>query len=682
MRSSSAAYGTGWSAGGRVCPGSPTPRSRWRTSGASLAVLFRAMGGDPGLELVAGSERTSHHRLRLVQRLGMSEERLLPAERTAELVLLPPVLDCLPTATLNRDLYVWLVAFLAEALPLAPIIDPLQRDLARLRRAAERTQAVLRAFPGLVARHATLAAAHLERRPARRLPPVEAEVEALIRHLHGSGPAPPLWARATVDVAAPRGYRPFLPSPLWGEIRFEGGSATAPRDEAERGSAEAAAEAERHRRARRREPEHGERTDPLTLINKGEYLLLAAEAVNVSRPDDDEDPDAARRAADDMDELTLGSTDRSGREPRADESRSCRSLPPRPGRRRHAALPSLPGVGLSPRAPTGRATARSRSYRLRTRARTGRPTQPPDAISGWSGAGSRRCGRGARCCVPRWTAASSTWTPWSAPAQTSPPALPAPGASISTSVTRSRDLAIAILVDTSFSTDSWVDGRRVLDVEKAALTALAVGLDTCGDPFAILTFSSRKRQAVSVDTVKGFDERLDADGAPAHRRPAARARTPGSAPPFVTSRPCSTSAPSAIACCCCCPTASPTTSTTTRAATPSRTAARPSRRRAAAGSPSSPSPSTAEPRATSPGSSGAAATPSSGISAGCPTRCRRSIASWSADHGQRGEDGSMRNMGSITGVAALAVLLGRHRRLCRRRRGQGREGLRQVQDLP
>ena len=25
---------------------------------------------------------------------------------------------------------------------------------------------------------------------------------------------------------------------------------------------------------------------------------------------------------------------------------------------------------------------------------------------------------------------------------------------------RSRDLAIAILVDTSFSTDSWVDGRR------------------------------------------------------------------------------------------------------------------------------------------------------------------------------------------------------------------------------
>ena len=63
-----------------------------------LAVLFRAMGGDPGLELAAGTPRTRRHRLRLVQRLGMGEERLLTAERTAELVLLPPVLDCLPEA--------------------------------------------------------------------------------------------------------------------------------------------------------------------------------------------------------------------------------------------------------------------------------------------------------------------------------------------------------------------------------------------------------------------------------------------------------------------------------------------------------------------------------------------------------------------------------------------------------
>jgi nitric oxide reductase NorD protein len=73
---------------------------------------------------------------------------------------------------------------------------------------------------------------------------------------------------------------------------------------------------------------------------------------------------------------------------------------------------------------------------------------------------------------------------------------------------RARDLAIAILVDSSLSTDSQVEGRRVLDVEKAALTAFAFGLEACGDAFAILTFSSRHRHEVRVGTVKGFAEPL------------------------------------------------------------------------------------------------------------------------------------------------------------------------------
>ena len=62
--------------------------------------------------------------------------------------------------------------------------------------------------------------------------------------------------------------------------------------------------------AKRQSPEDGERRDPLTLINKGEYRLLATELIDVNRPDEDEDPHAARRAAQDMDELTLGRPDR------------------------------------------------------------------------------------------------------------------------------------------------------------------------------------------------------------------------------------------------------------------------------------------------------------------------------------------------------------------------------------
>ena len=306
--------------GGRASlPRFPEAAVRLDDERRRLAVMFRGFGGDHGLELVAGGAATSCHRLRLVQKLGMAEERLTGAERTAQLVLLPPVLDCLLSAELNRDLYVWLVAYLAGGRPLPPDPDPLRQDLRRLRAAAARTRAVLSVLPGLRERYAALAAALLALRPVRRLPPIEAGVERAIRRLHGDAtavgqivervlaPRPDL-----TGIAAPRGYRPYLPTPLWGEIRSDGLAAVGgERDDTEPATTAAEETEERHRRARRRTLEEEPRRDPLTLINKGEYLLLAAEAVGVSRPDDDEDPEAARRVVDDMDELTLGGGDRS-----------------------------------------------------------------------------------------------------------------------------------------------------------------------------------------------------------------------------------------------------------------------------------------------------------------------------------------------------------------------------------
>jgi nitric oxide reductase NorD protein len=64
------------------------------------------------------------------------------------------------------------------------------------------------------------------------------------------------------------------------------------------------------------------------------------------------------------------------------------------------------------------------------------------------------------------------------------------------------------LVDVSLSTDSWVDNRRVLDVEIQALDVFARGLDACGDQFSINTFTSRRRDWIRIDTVKGFGERF------------------------------------------------------------------------------------------------------------------------------------------------------------------------------
>ena len=54
------------------------------------------------------------------------------------------------------------------------------------------------------------------------------------------------------------------------------------------------------------------------------------------------------------------------------------------------------------------------------------------------------------------------------------------------------------------------DGQRVLDVEKEALLVLAHGLSACGDHHSILTFTSRRRGWVRIETVKAFGEPMGA----------------------------------------------------------------------------------------------------------------------------------------------------------------------------
>jgi nitric oxide reductase NorD protein len=71
-----------------------------------------------------------------------------------------------------------------------------------------------------------------------------------------------------------------------------------------------------------------------------------------------------------------------------------------------------------------------------------------------------------------------------------------------------RDLAIAVLVDVSASTDAWVSGRlRIVDVEREALVVLLEALEVLGDRHAVLAFSGEGPHAVRVVTVKRFDER-------------------------------------------------------------------------------------------------------------------------------------------------------------------------------
>ena len=76
-----------------------------------------------------------------------------------------------------------------------------------------------------------------------------------------------------------------------------------------------------------------------------------------------------------------------------------------------------------------------------------------------------------------------------------------------------RDVAIALLVDASASTDGWVSrNRRIIDVEKEALLIVGEALAALGDPHAILSFSGQGPARVEIRTVER--KQLYVDGKP------------------------------------------------------------------------------------------------------------------------------------------------------------------------
>lgn len=70
-----------------------------------------------------------------------------------------------------------------------------------------------------------------------------------------------------------------------------------------------------------------------------------------------------------------------------------------------------------------------------------------------------------------------------------------------------RALSVALLVDISASTDSWVSGgHRIVDVEKEALLVVTTALDALRDRYAIFAFRGEGPDQVSVVPIKRFAE--------------------------------------------------------------------------------------------------------------------------------------------------------------------------------
>jgi nitric oxide reductase NorD protein len=473
-----------------------------------LGSCFRAFGGEPTVQLSPSHVRTSSHRLRLRQLIGLGEEKVAVASRDIGTVMLPPVIDLYPERRLNRDLYLWLSAVMA-VMPLeAPDgADPLQRDLMRIEASGKTVARALQQFPGLRATYKRLCQATLAGRRRGTLPPVEKLVESrIIRLLKQGADIEDSAPQAIFPRLAPPGYQPMMAVPLWPDFECRGEVGAPQRDEDGSAATVKTTPGSGRFRGERNEEDakQGERSP--FILNRFEKILAMAEMVNVDRPtDDDDDPDD--KAADDLDDIRLGQK----KERPSSKFRFDLDLPPEMvdlaemsaevtypewNYRKAAYMPdycrvlAVPAAGAGVSAPQTDET-RNLIRRVRRQFEILRPKR--DILkSQFDGA------------ELDLDAVVRMRTDLAAGGQGSDRIhlLSRP---------QTNDLAVTILVDVSLSTDAWLDNRRVLDVEKEALLVLTHGLAACGNNHSILTFTSRRRSWVRIETVKAYGEPVNAD---------------------------------------------------------------------------------------------------------------------------------------------------------------------------
>ncbi|TVO59915.1 nitric oxide reductase activation protein NorD [Denitromonas ohlonensis] len=469
----------------------------------TAGVLFRALGGDPGLRVAAAAEVEHGSRRRWLARVAHIEDRVAHATRDAETLNLPPSLSLFPDRAANRDLYLWLIAQAAATGRATGdwLIANQQATLFTLQR-----------YPGFESRYRRLVTACLELRlPPEKLPKDEAAVETAIRQaLNDPGSIGPL----------PASKRPPQPVPLWlypspAQIdrRTQPDDAQSdPQDpDEERGDTVDATQ--QRQQATREDMPDGE--NGFILPFRAESLVSWAEYVKVNRALDEDTDDDAAKAAPDMDKLAIA---RDGKTI-ASRVRFDLDLP-------SAAADDIPlksGI-LLPEWDWKKRILKKDQCRLDLLdARDAPPIEVPERLR----KPVRKVRQQLEALAPsrRWfknqpdgseldvDACVRSWSDRRAGHSDND------FGSYLKLERHERDMACLVLADLSLSTDAWVsDTARVIDVIRDSLMMFSEALGATGDNFALYGFSSRRRENIRFHQIKTFEEK---HGAPTRGRIAA-----------------------------------------------------------------------------------------------------------------------------------------------------------------
>jgi len=454
----------------------------------TVAILFRALGGDGGLSVEAADATAYRGRRSLLQRIAGTGGRVELAWRDERSLRLPPVIDYFPEAGLNRDLYLWLAALASGADAVTGTW--FQRNQTLCARTLKR-------FPGLRERYGRLVAAHLRQRPdPQAMPAAEARQEQAVRDAlerPGEVQAPPTCAR------------PPHPVPLWlhPEPPLARETTSRQADGARSDGDGKVAELADRRRRRGERVEMPEKDQGLVTIRM-ENIPTFGEHVQVDRGTEDEDDlEQARGAAEDLEHIAVARDRKaSGARLKFDLDLPAESeddlvladgilLPEwdwkrarlRPNHCRIICMQAAEAAPCELPQHLRRIAKRLRNqFQALAPARVWHRAQPDgqevDLEAYLRFAADRTAGRG--------VAADGLYREMRSGA---------------------RDLACLLLADLSLSTDTWIDDRsRVLDVIRDSLFLFAESLAATGDRFGMFGFSSRRRDPVRVHTLKGFDE--------------------------------------------------------------------------------------------------------------------------------------------------------------------------------
>jgi len=471
----------------RASPDFPEARVELADVQRTLGLLFRAMGGGPGVGVAAAAGRDLLLRRNLLQQVAGTCRQLPVAWSDASNLRLPPSLAVYPEAELNRELYRWLALLAAQA----GTMRHWGRDNQRW------AKELLARYPALYPRYRRLVEAHLALRPdPAGLPADEAALERALR-------------QALVEPGSverfPRSERAPWPLPLWlyPPERLDEPQA-GDLDEEDEGSLKAPSSGERlaPKRASRVEENTGKGG---LLLFRLENLFSWSEHVDLDRcGDDSEDLDAAR-VAEDLDELALSRQRlRKGGGLKLDLD-----LPP-------AEADDLPlGEGIRlPEWDYRRQCLKENFVTLQTMLPRGAEARGlPDRLAPLARRLRRQFEhlRSERQWLRQQPQGSEpdlkAWLDFHVERQHG--ACAERGLFLEQRQNR-RDLACLLLADLSMSTDAHLDDtHRVIEVIGDSLLLFGEALSAVGDKFALYGFSSLRRQQVRLQELKGFNQRYD-----------------------------------------------------------------------------------------------------------------------------------------------------------------------------